>query len=273
MELRLTRSALVIGDAGDAHFRECAAWLNEHLASHFVANLRAALALSDDDDPAVIMLLQSRPGEFPEAELDLLRRRWPLARLVGVFGSWTEGEPRNGPAARGVYRIAWHAAVERLSQEFGGGRLLDLPATATADERLLANARPMSAQSRVIAVAALRASWAEPLVDGIAAAGNAAVYWPLDRHSVARGIDAVVWDVFGCEHDLPRYRSLLPGAKREVPVVATMDFARPQDIVKLAELGVTRVLGKPLLMADLLGCVDSVCARAQELRPVRAAVA
>lgn len=157
-------------------------------------------------------------------------------------------------------------------RESCGGLLLELPATATADERLLANVRPMSAASRVIAVAALRASWAEPLVDAIAAAGNAAVYWPLDGRSIARGIEAVVWDVFGCEHDLPRFRGMLP-ARRVKCRLWRRWISRPQDIVTLAELGVARVLGKPLLVADLLGCVDSVCAPEQQLRPVRAAVA
>jgi hypothetical protein len=257
MELRLTRSALVIGDASDAHFRECAAWVDEHFGCRFATDLPAVLDASEDDDsardePAVVVLLQSRPGEFLEAEINLLRRRWPLTRLVGVFGSWAEGEPRSGPAASGVYRIAWHAAVERLSQELLGGRLFDLPVTATADERLLANPRPMSAQSRVVAVAARRASWAEPLVDAIGAAGNAALYWPLDRKAFARGIDAVIWDVCGCEAELPRYRALLPAPASGLPVVAVMDFPRPQDVAELAKLGVPRVLGKPLLIADLL---------------------
>jgi hypothetical protein len=273
MELRLIRSATVIGDAGNAHFRSCAAWLDEHLACRFSAEVRAALELPEEDEPAVIALLQSRPGQFSEVEIDLLRRRWPLARIVGVFGSWAEGEPRNGPAAPGVYRVAWHAAVERLSQEFRGGRLLDLPATATADERLLANSRPMSAQSRAIAVAALRPSWAEPLVDAIAAAGNAAIYWPLDGKTLARGIDAVVWDVFGCERDLPRFRGLLPGAASDAPVAAVMDFVRPQDVAALAELGVTRVLGKPLLMADLLSCLHAFCASRAGAALPRVAVA
>ncbi len=277
MELRMTRSAiqsapaaLVIGDAADRHFRACAAWLDANLNSVFAADVRHALEAHEGFCPLLVVLLQSRPGQFTEWELDTIRARWPLAHVVGVYGSWAEGEPRNGPAARGVYRVAWHAAIARFAAELvvfaapargttRGGRLFDLPATATADERLIAGARAMSNERRTIAVAAQRASYAEPLVDALAAAGNAVFYWPLDGRSVAHGIDAVLWDTFGCSHDLRRFRARLPDAKNEVPVVAVMDFPRPQETAQLAELGISQLLGKPLLVADLLVCLEAVC--------------
>jgi hypothetical protein len=290
MELRVTHSAtrsavsaLVIGDAADAHFRACTAWLDANLNSVFAGDVRHSIEAHDAFCPMLVVLLQSRPGQFVESELAVLRSRWPLARIVGIYGSWSEGEPRNGPAASGVYRIAWHAAIARLSESLERapqsrsasrpGHLFDLPATATADERLLAHARAMSSARRTIAVAAVRASYADPLVEALAAAGNAAFYWPLDGRATARGIDAVVWDAFGCEHDLEQFRKLLPGGASETPVVATLDFPRPQDVARLAELGVMNLLGKPLLVTDVLGCLDMICASREEGELLQFAVA
>lgn len=270
---------MVLGDTCDAHFEATAQWLARHLACRFHADAAAALAAprdgaTGDGEPSLLVLLQSRPGEFTENELTALRSRWPLARIVSIAASWCEGEPRSGHAAAGVYRIAWQTAVERLDAEIHGscrgsanlanqanGGLFELPATATVDERLLANARVVANAPGVVAVAARRPSWAEPIVDALATAGHAALFWPLDRPALVRGVDAVVWDTFGCDRDLAGYRGKLPVATAETPVVAVADFPRPHDVALLAELRVRGVLRKPYLVSDLLRCLDDVLAK------------
>jgi hypothetical protein len=287
MRLHRPISAIVLGNHRDVHFRGAIDWLVGNVACRFFDDATAAMSATDElGEPSLVVLLQSRPGEFTETELAALRRRWPLARFVAVAGSWCEGEPRSGFATAGVYRIGSQAAVERLAIEIGEsptGRaglaptnvrgLFDLPATATADERLLANARPMAATPAVVAVAARRLSWAEPLVDALAAAGHAAVYWPLDGGALARGIDATVWDTFGCDRHLEDDRRALATASGDAPLVAVADFPRPQDVARLAALGVRRVFGKPLLVADLLACLDALVASRVVARPLPSAVA
>lgn len=284
MKLRLAIAALVLGNRRDSHFAAVGDWLEANLPCRFLADAAAGtVAECGDVEPALVVLLQSRPGQFMEAEIAALRRRWPLARFVAVFSSWCEGEPRSGKILGGVYRVAWHVARERLAADLGAlvgnGRSaahvgpFELPATATADERLLANARPVAARPAVVAVAAVRASVAEPLVDALSAAGHAVVYWPLAGGSLVRGIDAVVWDTFGCDARLAELRDRLPSVRGDGPVVALADFPRPQDVARLAELGVDRVLGKPLLVADLLTCLDELAAPAARVRDRSGAVA
>ncbi len=285
-------SAIALGNAADVHFRAAVDWLAGNVACRFFADAKSAIAKSAlavpgvRDEPSLVVLLQSRPGQFTDAEIKALRFRWPVARFVSVAGSWCEGEPRSGFAAAGVYRIAWHAAADRLAAEIGepiarpGGvgrpicrGLFDLPATATIDERLLVNSTPRAASPAVLAVAARRSSWAEPWVDALAAAGHAAVFWPLDGGALVRGIDAVVWDTFGCEGRLAEFRHALPNESADTPIVAVADFPRPQDLEQMATLGVRRVLGKPLMIADLLTCLNDALHAARASQDTRIAVA
>ena len=53
--------------------------------------------------PDVIVVAQAFPGQFSHQAIDRLRRLAPLARMVGLMGSWCEGEMRTGspwPARR-----------------------------------------------------------------------------------------------------------------------------------------------------------------------------
>jgi hypothetical protein len=283
MKLHATIAALVLGRADDSHFAATVQWLAANLSCRFVPSAPTILADGNEDfEPALVVLLQSRPGEFTDRELTALRGRWPIARFVAIAASWCEGEPRRGFAIGGVYRIPWHAALFRLRAELSpilesvqapGVGLFGLPATATSDERLLANSRPVASAPAVVAVAAMRASIAEPLIDALGAAGHAAVYWPLDSVTLVRGIDAVVWDTFGCEQGLETVCNALPADSRSRPLIALADFPRPQDIETLHALGVDRVLGKPLLVADLLTCLDELLAAGRVTQLRKAAVA
>lgn len=284
MKLRLAITALVLGNRHDPHFVAVGDWLEANLPCRFMPDDSAIAAEACGDiEPALVTLLQSRPGQFMETEIAALRRRWPLARFVAVFASWCEGEPRSGRVLGGVYRVPWHVARERLAAELstfvGSDRsatyagLFELPPTATADERLLANSYPVAARPVAVAVAAIRSSVAEPLVVALAAAGHSAVYWPLADGALVRGIDAVVWDTFGCDTRLARLRDCLPTVRGDGPVIALADFPRPQDVARLVELGVDRVLGKPLLVADLLTCLDEFAAPAAAIPDRSSAVA
>jgi hypothetical protein len=283
MKLRSPIAVSVLGCADDPHFAATVQWLAANLACRFLPDASAALEDRDDSvEPALVVLLQSRPGEFTDAALSELRGRWPLARFVAIAGSWCEGEPRCGFVAGGVYRIPWHASLFRLQSELSplldtaptpSAGLFGLPPTATSDERLLAKSRFRAESPAVLAVAALRESIAEPMVDALAAAGHTAVYWPLFGGVLIRGIDAVIWDTFGCDQRLEELRASLPAESIARPLVALADFPRPEDLESLSLLGVDRVLGKPLLIADLLACLDDLLAAGSVERLRKLAVA
>src|SRR5262245_51191431 len=59
-------------------------------------------------EPELIVLTQSRPGEVSCEAVDRLRSAAPLSRLVGLLGSWCEGEVRSGHPWPAVERVYWH---------------------------------------------------------------------------------------------------------------------------------------------------------------------
>ena len=69
----------------------------------------AAAALSRADVAHdVIVVAQAFPGQFSADAIDQLRRAAPLARVVGLLGSWCEGETRTGWPWPAAIRVYWH---------------------------------------------------------------------------------------------------------------------------------------------------------------------
>ncbi len=56
----------------------------------------------------LIVLCESRRGQFSAEAIDGLRRLAPLARIWRVLGSWHEGEPRSGHPPAGCVSTYWH---------------------------------------------------------------------------------------------------------------------------------------------------------------------
>ncbi len=92
--------------------------------------------------PDVILFLQSFPGEFLQEEVELLRRRFPLAPVAVIYGSWCEGEQRTGKPVTDVPRFHWAQWVmggPRELEAFFRGELsvFSLPVTLSLEERFL----------------------------------------------------------------------------------------------------------------------------------------
>ena len=92
--------------------------------------------------PDVIVIAQAFPRQFSHQDIDRLRRLAPLSRILGLLGSWCEGETRSGqplPAAIRIYWHQWHARAERELRRLIQSQCPSwgLPVTATEEERLL----------------------------------------------------------------------------------------------------------------------------------------
>ena len=137
---------LLVGDIHRTEFRESASCLKRSGVVEIAADVetaRAALA-QRRTAPEVIVVAQSFPGQFSHGAIDRLRRAAPLARIVGLMGSWCEGEMRSGrpwPATARLYWHQWPAHCRRQFRCLAGGKRCSfaLPATATEEERLLAD--------------------------------------------------------------------------------------------------------------------------------------
>jgi len=60
---------------------------------------------SGDAHVDLIVVAQIRPGQVSPAKVHALRTLAPLARIVGLFGSWCEGESRTGSPWPAIPRL------------------------------------------------------------------------------------------------------------------------------------------------------------------------
>ena len=144
-----TLSILLLGDSDRTEFRDARACLDCWAAVHeFAETDAAATALARAEIvPDVIVVAQAFPGQFSHQAIDGLRRLAPLARILGLMGSWCEGELRSGSPWPATMRAYWHQWPARCQREFrrlAEGRCSSwaLPPTATEEERLLADVVP-----------------------------------------------------------------------------------------------------------------------------------
>jgi len=210
----------------------------------------------------LIVLAQAYPGQFPQPAVDRLRRLAPLARVVGLLGSWCEGEMRTGKPWPAAIRIYWHQWPPRCDHELN--RLLQglcpawgLPVTATDEERLLAEPPEMTATRRgLVAVAAHRFEMDDWLSAALRSRGYATVWLQPHRPVRVAGVTAAVFDGDDCRgRDLAALERLVRVLGR-VPVIALLDFPRVQDVRRARAAGAAAVVSKPLLPEDLLWHLD-----------------
>ncbi len=253
-------AVLLVGDAGRAEFREARTSLEVLAQTTRVANLDEAAELLSDGPlvPDLIVLAQSRPGEFSAAAVDRLRRAAPLARVVALLGSWCEGETRTGRPLAGVIRVYWHQWLPRFRQELerihcGGCPTCGLPATAGEEERLLLLTRlPPARRQGLVAIAVRQFAMADWLSAACRLVGYATVWLQPSRPARIDGAVALLWD----GNDFCRqWQAELQRLRMELgplPILALLDFPRIGDCEAVMAAGATAVLSKPLLVDDLL---------------------
>ena len=144
-----TLSILLLGDTDRTEFHDARASLDRWAAVHEFAETDAAAAALARAEivPDVIVVAQAFPGQFSHEAIDGLRRLAPLARILGLMGSWCEGELRSGSPWPATMRAYWHQWPVRCQREFlrlseGQSGSWALPPTATEEERLLADVVP-----------------------------------------------------------------------------------------------------------------------------------
>jgi DNA-binding NarL/FixJ family response regulator len=212
--------------------------------------------------PDVIVLAQAFPGQFSADAVDQLRRAAPLARVVGLLGSWCEGETRTGwpwPAAIRVYWHQWQPQCEQELSRIAAGKASTwgLPITAGDEERLLAAShQPFAVKKGHVAVST-------PLFDmqdwlqRICRRRGYSTSWIRPHRPVERGpATAAVFDADECcGKELDALKRLVD-ALEPAPVVTLMDFPRLESRDRALAAGARAVLSKPLLVEDLFWQLD-----------------
>lgn len=253
-------SILVVGDRTRGEFASVVGDLEASRSVEVVGEivqaerrLRTADAL-----PELVVLAQSYPGEFSPRAVEGLRRLAPLARIVGLLGSWCEGEARSGEPWPAVPRVYWHQWTRRASRELprrggGGGASWQLPPTASEEERLLAVSPVDWAMGQgLVAVRTSCFEMAELMTDLLCRAGYGAVWLEPWRPARLTGLSAVLFDGDDLRGDGFAELGRLVAVHRPVPVLALLDFPRTDDVARAREAGAAGVVSKPFLLDEFL---------------------
>jgi hypothetical protein len=285
---------LLLGDAERPEFRAAAESLRRWATVWRLADAdEAAEAMREGRiSPDALVVAQSFPGQFSEQAIERLRQLAPVARVLGLMGSWCEGEMRSGspwPATARAYWHQWPARCDRELARLARGRSCAwaLPPTASEEERLLANEdersgdreitrqgdEQISAGSGISLSPCLPVSLSAPptlcrnlavvrsssfaMWEWLAAAcrsrGFSAVWQPAARAVHVQGAALGIFDAT----DLgPREEDALKkmtAALHPAPVVALISFPRLEDRQRALSAGAAAVLSKPVALEDLFG--------------------
>lgn len=228
--------------------------------------------------PELIVVAQGRPGEVSLAEVCRLRRAAPLAGVVGLVGSWCEGEMRTGRPWPGVPRLYWYEFPpwwQRQLRLHAAGRCPDWarPAgTAPMPAPLPGATWPGPQASKCLAgVVVLHVGagdTADVLIDAFGRAGFATVWQRPGRDACQiSDVAAGVWDGGQLDgHELANLSRFCEQLARDrAGVVALLDFPRRHSVDAALACGAAAVLGKPWHNDDLVAAVRSIAATSKAI--------
>lgn len=179
----------------------------------------------------------------PTVDLTTVRDAARVGEAVQLLGVWCEGEGRTGRTADGVERVFWHAWPSWWR---------DRIAARHAREAIDPRGGPIWVRTQ-------DAEFAASLVASLADDSISAAWAPADRLLVGAPA-AILWDgaqLGGCE--AARLAAVCRSARATAtPVVALLDFPRPETVAAAEAIGAAAVLGKPFEQAALLQTLRTV---------------
>jgi len=214
--------------------------------------------------PDIIVIAQTYPGQFSSQAIDRLRRLAPLGRVLGLLGSWCEGEARSGHPWPALVRVYWHEWNVRAQRELGcliQGRCTSwgLPITATEEERLMRSTLETVPQGRgLVAIHARLFVMADWLSASCRMCGYSTVWLRAPHYARIEGATTAIFD--GSDLDVEEQEQLrhLVNTLHPTPVIALLDFPRIEDQRRAFDAGARAVLSKPLSLDDLFWELDEV---------------
>ncbi|MGO8752456.1 MAG: hypothetical protein ACLQNE_41485 [Thermoguttaceae bacterium] len=270
MELAGVTSILLLGDINRAEFDRALSAMEGLAKVTPAADIEAAAALLAESTTAadLIVVAQAYPGQYSVEAIERLRMLAPLARVVGLLGSWCEGEGRSGKPWPGAIRIYWHQWPARCRQELsllcrGLASTWSLPPTAGEEERLLAlDDYPLPAGDGLVVIYSLEFDMQDWLASACRRGGYSTVWLRPHQSIRVEGARAAIFDGTECLGDELAELGRLATIMGPAPVVALLNFPRVEDRDRALAAGAAAVLSKPVLVEDLLWQItESSCPR------------
>lgn len=245
----MQQPVLVVGDASAAEFAAAVAVLRQHGDCRVVSSAVIS-AEAEADSPAMIVLLQSRSGQFSATDLAHLRRRYPLARWIVVTGFWTAGELRTGKPVPGAEQIPWQAAATRLEMLLGTFSEL-APLTASPEEAIVRDMGGMDSLLGLAVIAAARHDDFQYWADAVQTFGMTAVWRAPGEKVRTASIACVIYQPsdWGPQlvADAAQFLADHPADSR----ILCIGLPRWEDQPLASKVGFTAILGQPFRLRDL----------------------
>jgi hypothetical protein len=226
----------------------------------------AQLVASEDDQPELILIAQSRPDNFGKHDQHHLQQSTPLSGVVALLGSWCEGETRTGRplvTAQRIFSYEFPAWWKRQMSLRRTGRCPDWARRTTQDVRVAGNLNANTpAQTHqwpgLIVLRTSNHSTGKALADVFHAVGYSVAIQTFGSLSSVRGAIAGVWDGGQLnEAEATELKSFSAEmAQHAAPVLALLDFPRRDRIDVAMECGAVAAFGKPWLNADLIAAME-----------------
>jgi len=258
-------SILVVGPTERREFVEARAALGRFGRVVDVPTTRAAREILRQEGfvADLIVVAQAFPGQFSPASIDRLRAASPVSRILGLMGSWCEGEMRTGAPWPAVIRAYWHQWIPRAGRQClqlrqGNTSGWALPVTAGEEERLLADVEVVPPTRGGLAVIT---TWHFMMYDWLAEAcrraGMSSVWTRPGDALCAEEVGVVLFDGTECTEDEAVEIGRLAERFAPAPVVALLDFPRVEDRDRARLAGAMAVISKPLALEDLYWHLDA----------------
>lgn len=252
-------NTLFVGDDQADVFADTVAALQAKGGLRCVPRISEALQVCATSAPRLLVLSQVRPGMFEAADVEALHAAAPLARMVTFLGPWCEGETRTGHPWAGVSRLYWHQLSERVIDELlhPYRSKWELPRTSSDVERFLKEADAPALGPGLVVVRSEDELSYRAISEGLAVVGASSFRVRGARAFSVVGARAGIWD---CARGVAEDREALAAFVERLhpcPVVALVGFIRPEDRRLAQRCGVHSAWGKPLLLEDLWGGLQS----------------
>lgn len=212
---------------------------------HFAWRLARHHDAAESMAPAAVVWLQSRSGEFAQAEIEATQQLDPLARSIVIAGCWSEGEPRSGRLLTGVTRLYWHQGAAALLQ------------TLSHDE-----VEPNLA-SCWIAVHAPRQLDYEGLARCCQSLGQRTI-WQADHWPAVSSEPAL--RIFAGWSSWEAWQSQSSRSSPAAPTILLLPFPRPDDFERAQAAGIARVIAQPGGLSDLQRAIAAATAKISHTR-------
>jgi CheY-like chemotaxis protein len=265
-EERPTLSLLLLGDTDRHEFgaaRSCLDRWGDVQAFRDVAAAAEAMA-AGQVVPDVIVVAEAFPGQFSHRAVDQLRRQSPFARVIGLMGSWCEGEMRTGTPWPGVARTYWHQWAARCDRELrrlaeGQNCAWMLPPTATEEERLLADlTHPWPPRRGLVVIRARSHEMTEWLSAACRSRGYATVWQRAAAAARVEGATAALFDTAELNENENGELRRMVATLDPAPVIVLLSFPRADDSKRALSAGAAAVVSKPLAVDDLFEAMETV---------------